>query len=470
VTSLAILFGFLISISVSKPLKKLRDAAAEIGKGNLDAKIEVESNDEVGQLAASFKKMTEDLKQTTTSINNLNKEIAERKQAEAALKESETKERVLLDAPDDMIILIDSKYKIVDGNKAFTAIAGAPISKLRGLNLLELVPRAAAKDRGCNIDKVIQYRKNNIDKVIQSGQPVRFEDESEGRWYDNMVYPILDKDGNVDKIAIFARNITERKRAEDKVRDVIEQKSKFISTVSHELRTPLTSMKNAVSLILEGAAGEFNDKQRKYLDITRRNIERLSDLINDVLDFQKLAAGKMELNIEENDIKEVVNEVYETMLLFAKEKDIDFCVEFEDNIPRVQFDSDKIIQVLTNLINNAIKFTPEPGRVSLGVKYHEDELAIYVRDTGIGIPKDELSMIFGEFYRAEQSDSRTKGTGLGLTIVEKIVKLHGGRIEVESEEGKGTTFTVILPLSQKSPTESMPAETDKLVEDALTKD
>lgn len=338
VTSLAILFGFLISISVSKPLMKLRDAAAEIGRGNLDARIEVKSNDEVGQLAASFKKMAKDLKKTTTSMDNLNKEI------------------------------------------------------------------------------------------------------------------------------------TERHNAENKVIETIEQKSNFISTVSHELRTPLTSMKNAISLILDGADDKFNDKQKKYLDITIRNIERLSELINDVLDFQKLAAGKMELNVEDNDITEVVHEVYDTMILFANEKEIDFSVELEDNLPKVRFDSDKIIQVLTNLINNAIKFTPEPGRVSVTVKRHKEEMAIQVRDTGIGIPKDELSKIFGEFYRVEQSGEHVKGTGLGLPIVEKIVKLHGGRIEVESEPGQGSTFTVFLPSEADAVPEVSPAETDEVVEKTIVND
>ena len=268
-------------------------------------------------------------------------------------------------------------------------------------------------------------------------------------------------------VVIAVDDITERKRAEEKLKETMELKSQFISTVSHELRTPLTCMKEAIAVVSDGVVGKINDKQRNFLDIAKRNIDRLAILINDVLDFQKLEAGKMKLNMQENDISEVVGEVHKIMLSSAKKKGIDFSLKLEDNLPKARFDSDKITQLLTNLVSNAIKFTPEQGQVSICVQHQGEELVICVNDTGVGIPKEALPKIFDRFYRVHRPGKQIQGTGLGLAIVKEIVTMHGGRIEIESEVGQGTTFTVFLPLATKSILEVSPAETDKILENNL---
>jgi signal transduction histidine kinase len=259
-------------------------------------------------------------------------------------------------------------------------------------------------------------------------------------------------------------DITVRKQAEEKLKEAMELKSQFISTVSHELRTPLTNMKESIAIVLDEVAGEINDEQRNFLDIAKRNVDRLARLINDVLDFQKLKAGRMKLNMQENDIKEVVGEVHQTMALSAEKKGVDFSLELEDNLPRAIFDSDKIIQVLTNLISNAIKFTPEKGRVTVCVQHQSEDLVIRVSDTGMGIPREALPKIFERFYRVHRPGKQIQGTGLGLAIVKKIVMMHGGRIEVESEVDQGTTFTVFLPLAAKSIPEVPSEKMDELLE------
>ncbi|MCJ7777930.1 MAG: HAMP domain-containing histidine kinase, partial [Sedimentisphaerales bacterium] len=247
---------------------------------------------------------------------------------------------------------------------------------------------------------------------------------------------------------------------------VMETKSQFISTVSHELRTPLASMKEAISVVSNEVAGKINKDQRRFLDIAERNIDRLARLINEVLDFQKLEAGKMKVNIQENNINEVVKEVQKTMLPSAKKKGLDILLELAGNLPKARFDRDKIIQVLTNLISNAIKFT-EQGQVTVGVQQRDEELVIRVKDTGMGIPKDDLRKIFERFYRVQRPGKQIQGTGLGLPIVERIVAMHGGRIEVESEMDKGTTFTIFLPLAAKPIPEFPSAEMDELLENNL---
>jgi len=269
-------------------------------------------------------------------------------------------------------------------------------------------------------------------------------------------------------VVIAIDDISDRKNAEEKLKETMEIKSQFISTVSHELRTPLGCMKEGISIVLDGIVGQVNDQQRKFLDMAKRNADRLAALVNEVLDFQRLEANKVKLNIQENNISEVIDEAYQTMTSFAKQKSIDFTLELEGNLPKARFDSAKIIQVLTNLISNAIKFTPAGGKVSVCVKRQDENLVIRVSDTGMGIPKEALSKIFDHFYRVHRLGKEIQGTGLGLSIVSKIVTLHGGRIEVESEIDKGTSFIVFLPLSGKPAPEVLPAKMDEALEKTLT--
>lgn len=291
---------------------------------------------------------------------------------------------------------------------------------------------------------------------------------------------MIKKDGNIIEVDIslsvltnaegkttgsigIIRDITEHKKAQEKIKKMIAAKSGFISTVAHELRTSLAAMKEGVAIVFDGMVGRLNNKQKKYLNIAIRNAERLGALINDVLDFQKLEADRMNLDIQDNDIKEVVSEVHETMALYAKKNKVELSLELAEELSAAKFDRAKINQVLTNLVGNAIKFTPEKGKVSINVHLQNEELVISVIDTGIGIPKEALPKIFECFYRVNQRGKEIQGTGLGLAIVHKIVMMHSGRIEVESEVGQGTTFTVFLPLDLKSVQKLLPAKADEIL-------
>lgn len=265
------------------------------------------------------------------------------------------------------------------------------------------------------------------------------------------------------------RDITERIKAERELKETMEMKSQFISTVSHELRTPLTSIKEAIIIVADEVAGKINKDQKNFLDIAKRNIERLSRLINEVLDFQKLSANKMTFDIELSDITNVINDACHTMTPHAKKNKVNLQVTLDKNLPQACFDSDKMVHVLTNLISNAIKFTPEKGSVTVNARQQGDDLAISVSDTGMGMPKEALPKIFDQFYRVHQQNQQIKGTGLGLAIVKKIIDAHNGRIDVESEQGKGTTFTVYLSLSYKpEQQESLSEEQDEVVEKAVS--
>jgi signal transduction histidine kinase len=259
--------------------------------------------------------------------------------------------------------------------------------------------------------------------------------------------------GGHKHLIVAINEITQRKRAEDELKETMELKSQFISTVSHELRTPLTGMIEGIAIVLDEVAGPINEKQAKFLTIAKRNADRLNDLINDVLDLQKFGAGKTRLDIQSHDIKQTVLEVQEIMTLYADKRSIEMSFAISDEVSKAKFDRAKIIQVLTNLVSNAIKFTPEKGRISVSVQRRDPPKAdwvISVHDTGMGIPKEELPKIFDPFYRVNRPGQHVQGTGLGLAIVNKIVKLHNGLIEVESKINHGTTFTIYLPLDIKS--------------------
>ena len=263
------------------------------------------------------------------------------------------------------------------------------------------------------------------------------------------------------------RDITEHKKAEEKIKKMIDTKSGFISIVSHELRTSLAAIKEGVSIVFDGMAGRLNKEQKKFLNIAKRNVDRLSVLINDVLDFQKLETNRMNLDIQDNDIKQVVSEVHETMALYAKKNKVELSLELAEELSEAKFDRAKINQVLTNLVGNAVKFTPEKGKVSINVHLQNEELVISISDTGIGIPKEALPKIFECFYRVNQRDKEIQGTGLGLAIVHKIVMMHSGRIEVASEVGRGTTFTVFLPLEPKPMQKLLPAKADEILNNSI---
>ncbi len=297
-------------------------------------------------------------------------------------------------------------------------------------------------------------------------QPALNDDDQARPWFSVSVVPV-----NIDggrHVLLALHDITDRKRAEEELKRTMELKAQFVSTVSHELRTPLSSMKEAVIIVLDGIAGKINKDQRHFLDIAKRNIDRLSRLIDDVLDFQKLNAGKMKLNMQENAIAGAVNEAYNTMRPHAAKSGVHLAIELQTDLPRAVYDNDRMIQVLINLVSNAIKFTPPGGRVRVSAHRQEEYLVIKVSDTGYGIPKEELSKIFDRFYRVLRPGKEIKGTGLGLAIVSKIVAAHGGRIDVESELEKGTTFTVFLPLAPGVPAAG-PDQADHHLEAVLTK-
>lgn len=257
--------------------------------------------------------------------------------------------------------------------------------------------------------------------------------------------PIRSSLGDIAGISSIVQDIAEQKKSEQKMRELTEAKLKLISMVSHEIRSPITSIQQSINIVLGKSSENLNVEQRDFLDVARRNVDRLARLINNVLDFQKLQTGKVEFVFKEGDINEVVKEAYQTMKLVADQKHLDLKIELDPSLPLVLMDRDKIAQVVTNLLNNAIKFT-EVGYIKLVIEKKDGSVHLTVKDTGRGISAQNYTRIFNSFEQVLDPQQRSEGTGLGLSISKEIIERHQGKIWVESEMGEGSVFHVILPL------------------------
>jgi putative ABC transport system substrate-binding protein len=237
--------------------------------------------------------------------------------------------------------------------------------------------------------------------------------------------------------------------ANERLKELDRMKSDFVSHVSHELRTPLTAIKGAVDLILREVAGPLTEKQIHYLSRVRANTQHLAGLINDLLDLSKIESGRMEVKSSRVSLGGLVHDVVEALRPVAAEKVIALEATAREPSILVLADRDKINQVLTNLIGNAIKFTPAQGKVTVSASRNGHEsVQVSVSDTGPGVPREEKEKIFAKFYRiAEVNGENPKGTGLGLAIAKALVELHGGKIWVESEPSRGSMFSFTLPVS-----------------------
>ncbi|MBE0427539.1 MAG: HAMP domain-containing protein [Nitrospirae bacterium] len=231
----------------------------------------------------------------------------------------------------------------------------------------------------------------------------------------------------------------------NKLKEIDKLKSDFLSFMSHELRTPLTSIKEGSTLLLEGVGGEVTEKQKRLLTIIREETDRLIGLVNSLLDLSKMEAGMMTYNYAYEDISHLINKAVIALEPISESKDIRLEREIENDLQRVKIDSDRILQVLRNLLGNAVKFTPKGGHIKISARAIDKAVEVSVSDTGIGIPKENLHTIFNKFQQASnKSPDIVKGTGLGLAIVKHIINAHGGKIWVESEPGHGSTFTFVL--------------------------
>lgn len=233
-----------------------------------------------------------------------------------------------------------------------------------------------------------------------------------------------------------------------KLQELDQLKSAFVSIVSHELRTPMTSIKGLVENMLDGLTGGLTDRQTFYLSRVRANVDRLTRMILDLLDLSRIEAGRMDLISVSLSLPELITEVTENLQEMAIARGLTVTIDHTQPLPPIQGDRDKMSQVFTNLLHNAIKFTPAQGTVQISMTNKDEQwIEVHIVDTGCGIPQEELETIFERFYRSPSGPHESKGAGLGLPITKSLVELHGGKIIVKSIQGKGSKFIVTFPVA-----------------------
>ena len=250
---------------------------------------------------------------------------------------------------------------------------------------------------------------------------------------------------------MLVRRDMELTRANDRLRQLDALKSQFVSVAAHQLRTPLAGIKWTIYALLEERTGKLTLKQKKFARDAYSSTLRLIELVNDLLDASRLEEGRFGFVMKQQDILPVIQGVYERFLQPAKEKGIAFSFKApKEFLPRLTIDKEKIAIVLENLVDNAIKYTPPGGKVHMSIRQEADRIICEVADTGIGMPEDQVSKVFTKFFRGENAQLlQTRGTGLGLYVVKNIVEHHGGSVSFTTQENKGSTFSVALPISQE---------------------
>jgi len=395
ITFLSLLGAFLFSKNLSYPLKELVSASEKLADGDFSAKVKFKRKDEVGKLAESFNKMSEELKRLFDNLT---------------LKQEELNS--IISFLEEGLLVLDKKGRIILFNESFKKIVQInPEAKfwwevLRNPEMGKLIEKAKKEER------------------VSSK-----ELELNGKVFLCSLVFIPSK----EELIIVLHDITEFRKLEKIKKD-------FVVNVSHELRTPLTAIKGYVETLEE----EIKGSSKHYLDIIKKHTERLINIVSDLLLLSELEEKGLIQIKEDVNLEEMAENVCKIFEQKAKEKNLKLNLICESK-PVIKGDPFKLEQMFINLIDNAIKYT-EKGEISILLKRTDKEIIVKVKDTGIGIPEEHLNRLFERFYVVDKSRSKKLGgTGLGLSIVKHIVLLHNGKIDVESTPGKGTEFTITFP-------------------------
>lgn len=432
----AILIGRLASRRDAVRLSQIRRSAERIEHGDYAARLpETADGDEYDDLARAFNHMTDVLAARESALRDQNDTLA------AVNQRTES----LLNATNDGIALIDRAGIFVLVNRRFAEILGSRPEALLHRTLPDahphLLERLAQPDR--LVSRMAALTADDLRDPIGVAEEIIELHAPEHRFMQVYTAPVLgDHGASVIGRIIALRDVT-RERELDKM------KTDFISVVSHELRTPLTSIKGYTDLLLSGAAGDTSELQREFLGIIQGSTTRLSNLINDILDISRIESGRIDIKHEPIDYRKIVADAMRLMHAHADEKQIVMDASLPETMPLVSGDADKVTQVVTNLISNALKYTPHGGWIKVLLEVTGDaSVTTCIADSGIGIGPEDQKRLFQKFFRADNTSTREAGgTGLGLVIAKSIVELLGGAIWVESEVGRGSKFFFTLPLS-----------------------
>jgi len=417
-TLLAVIFSLSLSTLIVRPLKHMLKAVEKVTSGDYSARIQHHSTDELGVVSEEFNGMVQKL----AEYNELNiRNILSEKQINEAI----------LQNMDDGLILLDENYAVSHINLSAARLLNTDIQSVKQHHILELIHQETL------FEYIKQTAETGRQPAFEEGQNLLTVEKGKDKLYlKYLLTPMFLPSGTLLGVLILLQDITALKQI-DKL------KSEFLMIASHELKTPLTSINMSISLLKETVPPKLDDRENELLQVAYEDTQRLKALISDLLDISKIEAGKIELKLEDNLADALVQRTFSSFTNLASDKEIEITADVEPDLT-VHCDMAKITWVLSNLLSNALRFTPRHGHISISVKKTGHYLQFGVEDSGIGIPYEYQNKIFDKFFQVA-SPQNTGGTGLGLSISKEIVRAHGGTIWVESEPGLGSKFFFTLP-------------------------
>lgn len=409
----AVLLSFLLSKTITTPIENIRTRAQMVAAGDFSHRLDIQSNDEIGELTATFNHMADRLHDTLEEIQGERDKLG----------------TIFLHMTDG-VTAFNAEGKLIHMNPTAENLLGATFPEDAHFNDV--------------------FEGIDAPTPIAAGEQgfVQMELERMGRTLSVLFAPYGENERGI--IAVI-HDITEQRKLD-------EARREFIANVSHELRTPLTNVKSYTETLID-AAGELpTDTEVKFLSVIAGETDRMTRIVKDLLTLSKLDCGKMDLHFHRFSMQHMVESVYNAMVLEAGNNGLELTLNIQGKMPDMNGDRERLEQVVINILSNAVKYTPSGGHIVLSAaRRDEGHVMIRVKDDGMGIPKDDIPRLFERFYRVDKARSRAKGgSGLGLAIAKEMVEAHRGTIYLESQLDEGTTVTVVLPTN-------LPADQDGMV-------
>ena len=411
---LVIVAAALIARMITRPVRQITRAAQGIASGKLDQQIEIQTNDEIGQLGHTFNEMSSNLRNMM-----------------AAIADERGKLATVLSSLADGVMMTDSEGSVILANPAAERLFDFHEAEVKGKPLIEIV-------HDYEIEEVLKKcLKMSHEQTAQLGS-------SEGRFLRVIAVPLIGR--KLSGALLIFQDLTE-------MRSLQTMRREFMGNISHELRTPLAVIKAIVETLQDGVIDD-SEAAQDFLNKIDVEVDEMTQMVAELIELSRIETGRVDLKLEPVNLNLLVDEAIARLSTQAERQKVVVSTELSSDLPIVLADRERIQQVITNIVHNAIKFTPSGGKVVISTDRPGESVVAQVSDTGIGISKDDLPHIFERFFKADRSRSGS-GTGLGLAIAKHIVQAHGGSIWVQSEEGKGSTFGFSLPF-KPSPQDKQP--------------